>query len=120
MTDRDHLLTYEIGEIGRPHPERPMRNAAVNRCARAWQYAYKKEFRKNESENFARLAARHAFSRAMPPLSSRKNIRDFVACVAYGQLTSVIHPDYARHLLKAAEIAASTLGSSPDSLEESA
>jgi hypothetical protein len=53
----------------------------------------------------ARIEARQAYRRAMPPLSGSQNISDFVACVAYGMLIEAIRGADAARLLSAAQIA---------------
>jgi hypothetical protein len=51
------------------------------------------------------LMAMTAFREAMPPLTGRRNIRDFVACVGYGMLIGAIHLNEGTKLLYAAQVA---------------
>ena len=73
-------------------PDRVTDNAAVGRCIRAQQYAFKKADDEGESDLDAESAGNRAFIRSTPPLTGPSNIRDFVACVTYAVLTGVIPP----------------------------
>ena len=86
-------------------PDRVTDNAAVGRCIRAQQYAFKKADDEGESDFHAETAGNRAFIRSMPPLTGPSNIRDFVACVTYALLTGVIPHRDSTHLLAAAKVA---------------
>ena len=86
-------------------PDRATDNAAVGRCIRAQQYAFKKADDDGENDLDAESAGNRAFVRSMPPLTGPSNIRDFVACVTYAVLTGVIPPKNSSHLLAAAKVA---------------
>jgi hypothetical protein len=86
-------------------PDRVTDNAAVGRCIRAQQYAFKKADDEGESDFDAETAGNKAFIRSMPPLTGPSNIRDFVACVTYALLTGVIPHRDSSHLLAAAKVA---------------
>jgi hypothetical protein len=74
-------------------------NHAVEICGEAYERAYKAARRQSESKLFAADQAEKAFCKALPALSGHKNIRDFIACVAYGMLIKAITgPDGARLL----------------------
>jgi len=93
---------------GQDAPERPTENAAVTRCIRAFQRAYKKELDdldEDESKFPAEEAGREAYLRALPPLSGFENVRDFVACIAYADLTGIIRQSDAAHFLDSAKVA---------------
>jgi hypothetical protein len=83
--------------------------AAIRRCCAAWQrafdaYLYKDEgLRANEY-----LAADHAgaaYRNAMPVLSGRDGIRNFIACAAHGILMGAIPENRGGQLLYAAQVA---------------
>jgi hypothetical protein len=52
-----------------------------------------------------------AFRKAIPQLSGQENIRDFIACVAYGMLIKAIPGAEGARLLYAAQVANSTIRS---------
>jgi hypothetical protein len=83
-------------------------NPAIASCMRAWRHAYQKERVKGTSEYSATIYAGLAYRRAMPPLSGQDNIRDFIACVAYGLLIDAINDKTGPKLLYAARIAHTT------------
>ncbi len=96
-----------------PHPE----NHAVELCTQAYERAYKAAKRQSDSKSYADGQSEMAFRKAMPRLSGQENIRDFIACVAYGMLIKAITgPDGAR-LLYAAQVANSTFRSQRGKLE---
>ena len=51
--------------------------------------------------------ARDVYRKAMPPLTGRENIQNFIACVAHGMLMKIIEPADATRLLYAAQVAQS-------------
>ena len=79
-------------------------NPAVARCRSAWWTAYRHS-EENDKGVFPSVAAHRAFREAMPPLAGAQNIRDFIACVAYGMLIRAIEGPDAARLLYAAQIA---------------
>jgi hypothetical protein len=86
-------------------PAEPAQNAAVLACIRAWNKKWTElEPGKLSSYELERASA-NAYRQAMPPLSGRQNIRDFIACVTKGLLVGAV--DYAEgpKLLYAAQIA---------------
>jgi hypothetical protein len=87
-------------------PDQPSLSPAVLRCCSAWHHRYAAES-ENEmlaEEEVADLAA-SSFRRAMPHLTSRRNIQDFIACVAQGMLLGAIEPEDGSRLLYAAQVA---------------
>lgn len=94
-------------------------NPAVETCSKAYTRAYKAARKQSPGILHAEDEAEKAFCKAMPPLSGQENIRDFIACVAYGMLIKAIPgPDGAR-LLYAAQVANSTVRSQRTKLENS-
>ncbi len=90
-------------------------NPAVARCTKAWSKAYRAVMAESDHETTATYSASEAFRAAMPPLSSRENCRDFIACVAQGTLLGAIPERYSTKLLYAAQVAVTSLpkGDSP-------
>jgi hypothetical protein len=84
-------------------------NPAVEICSRAYARAYKAAKKEHDSRLYAEDQAERAFRKALPALSGHKNIRDFIACVAYGMLLKAIPGSDGARLLYAAQVAHSTL-----------
>jgi hypothetical protein len=84
-------------------------NPAVNLCAQAYERAYKAAKRQKDSELYAEGKAEMAFCKAMPQLSGQENIKDFIACVAYGILIKAIPGPEGARLLYAAQVANSAI-----------
>lgn len=82
-------------------------NAAVTRCCNAWKIVYKAERAKGTPGVSCYLRANEAFRYAMPPLTTAQNIRDFLACAAFGMIARTIDMIVANKLLYAAQIASS-------------
>ena len=89
-------------------------NLAVTRCRNAWTAAYKEVFSKTKSRAIASLTADNAYRNAMPPLSGRENIRDFIACAAHGILIGAIQESKATKLFYAAQVALGSLKTQPE------
>ncbi len=83
----------------------PAESHAVARCRAAWKQAYDAARAGGHDSYDSRVAAREAYFNAMPPLSSRENVCDFVACVARGILLDFIPPHQSTRLLYAAQVA---------------
>jgi hypothetical protein len=86
-----------------------LQNPAVARCCKAWKRIFRAEF--EESEYSGRRMAAEAYRAALPPLTSRENCRDFIACVAQGMLLGAIAEKDGGKLLYAAQIALSASAS---------
>jgi hypothetical protein len=84
-------------------------NPAIAKCSRAWKNIYQKEIANGTYEGSAANRAGQAYRRLMPPLSGQENIRDFIACVAYGLLIGAIEEKCGAKLLYAAQVAHTTL-----------
>jgi hypothetical protein len=86
-------------------------NLAVARCNQAYANALKAAREKGTDIFERRKIARRAFREAMPALSGRQNISDFVACVAQGILIEVFDSSDSTRLLYAAQVANTTSNS---------
>jgi hypothetical protein len=84
-------------------------NAAVARCCKAWKRVYRAEGAEDEYD--APRKAAEAYRAALPPLTSRENCRDFIACIAQGMLLGAIEEKDGGKLLYAAQIALSAAAS---------
>jgi len=107
-------------ESGQEAPERPAENAAIYRCIRAYQRAYRKEIEDLEIEEDddkfpAEQAGKAAYLRAVPPLTGYENICDFIACITCADLTKVIRHDEAGYFLDSAKVAITAHRCEPDS-----
>jgi hypothetical protein len=80
-------------------------NPAVERCERAWKRAYTTAVAAQKTKYDAEELANEAYRRAMPMLDSYENIRDFIACTAFGMLIEVITERAASKLMYAAQVA---------------
>lgn len=78
---------------------------AVARCCQAWNLTLEAASKKGINIVSCHLRANEAFRNAMPPLSSAKNIRDFIACTAFGMMANTIDYAFAPKLLYAAQMA---------------
>jgi hypothetical protein len=81
--------------------------AAVQRCREAYHEARDRFIEENggpeeASEYLAEQKAAEAFRNALPPLSSRQNVIDFIACVARGVLVEAIPDNTSSRLIYAA------------------
>lgn len=83
----------------------PPINAAVLRCCEAAERARQDVLSGRDRNNSTHTAAHEAFAKAMPPLRGAGNIRDFIACVAYGMLINYFLESTGAKLLYAAQIA---------------
>jgi hypothetical protein len=83
---------------------------AVNRCLRAWQYAFDKEsadLDEDDPDDDAWKAASEAYLRATPPLSGHENICHFIACINYASMREIVTHTEAEHYLANAKVAIS-------------
>ena len=88
-------------------------NPAIVLCCEAWSRGFQTEIKKSKNEVFASLTADNAYRNAMPPLSGRENIRDFIACTAHGMLIGAIQESKGSKLLYAAQVALASFRSEP-------
>jgi hypothetical protein len=85
---------------------RAAENPAVARCCDAYTTAFMAAFADDPEDEFdARSHGKDAYRKALPPLSGNRNIRDFIACVAYGILIEAIDDSRGTRLLYAAQVA---------------
>jgi hypothetical protein len=85
--------------------EHPSNNPCVARCCQAYNARYRVVLATREHAVTARDEARRAYREAMPPLSSPRNVSDFVACVAHAILIEAISGSDGARLLAAAQTA---------------
>ena len=78
---------------------------AVARCCKAWNRAFKAHREGGTNPVSTNLRANEAYRNAMPPLSSPRNICDFVACVTHAIVVRAICLEHAAPLLQAAGVA---------------
>lgn len=102
----DERKTHDTAEPSHP----ALANRAVAHCTRAWEEAYRDTLKTEDSEFQAREDAGQAFRAALPPLTTRDNCRDFIACVAQGMLLGAIDEKHGTKLLYAAQVALSVAG----------
>ena len=93
-----------VNEVGPSNPSHT--NAAVANCCKAWKRIFSKVMATEDSWE-APAKAGEAYRAAMPPLSSRDNCLDFIACVAHGMLLGAIHETNGTKLHYAAQVALS-------------
>jgi hypothetical protein len=80
-------------------------NAAVARCGKVWKRVYRAALANEENNYSACQMASEAYRTAMPPLTTRANCLDFIACVAQGILIHAIAERDSGKLLYAAQVA---------------
>ncbi len=117
--------TSEVADAGEPRINFPPKDNAVikaiNRCLRAWDYAYDKEaadLGEDDDDSEARRDASEAYLRATPPLSGYENICDFIACINHASLIGIISEGRAQHFSANARIALSTIYHQPKPFSE--
>lgn len=82
-----------------------MENVAVIRCCGAAHRAFLAAVAEGKPNCAAESEGTEAYRRAMPPLDSDENIRNFISCVAHAMLIRIIDPAEAPRLLYAAQCA---------------
>jgi hypothetical protein len=80
-------------------------NPAVARCCEASAQARHAARQRRRSSFDVDRSGAEAYRKAMPALSGRENIRDFIACVAHGTLTGIFPANETTRLLYAAQVA---------------
>ncbi|MGA8741874.1 MAG: hypothetical protein WB561_11880 [Terracidiphilus sp.] len=85
----------------------PAQNSAVALCYESYIRALDEAEEKKMYTARALKLAQNVYRKALPPLSGRENIRDFIACVAHAMLLKIIEPEEATRLLYAAQVAQS-------------
>jgi hypothetical protein len=100
-----------------PASESEHTQAAIKRCCSAWRRAYNAYMQGKEGDDvdrmFAAKEASEVYCNAMPVLSTRENIRAFIACAAHGVLIGAIPSRKSSSLLYAAQVALSALNPAP-------
>jgi len=90
-----------------------LKNHAVARCLDAFERTRAQSKDSGKGMVFSTMDASRAFRKAMPPLSGADNIRDFIACTAYGMLLGAIDAPDGSRLLYAAQVARGALQPAP-------
>jgi hypothetical protein len=80
-------------------------NLGVIRCCGAAHRAFLAAVAEGKPNEIAEAEGAEAYRRAMPPLDSDENIRNFISCVAHAMLIRIIDPAEAPRLLYAAQCA---------------
>jgi hypothetical protein len=106
---------FEIETVEKPSPA--LENPAIARCAEAWKDAYRTQFEEEAHAADAMRKAGEAYRAALPPLTTRDNCRDFIACVAHGILLGAIDDKSSGKLLYAAQVALFAVASEEKSRE---
>src|ERR1039458_870827 len=102
-------------------PDDPLYNAVVDRCIEAWNLAYKKASKDDDTTEYeCEKAANRAFLNTMPPLVGRENIRNFIACVAQAAIMNVAYVKNLKQLLYGAQVAIGADGREPKPSKSSA
>ncbi len=89
---------------------------AINKCMRAWNYAYRKtlpDLAEDQSDWQAEKAGNAAYLQAAPPLIGHKNICNFIACINHASVTRIVSPKEAAHYMANARVALSTIYHQP-------
>ncbi len=97
------VIPQIVESVETPGPA--LANPAIAHCVKEWEMAYRAEFEKSGSQDNAALKAGKAYRVVLPPLSSRENCRDFIACIAHGLLLGAVPENNAGKLLYAAQVA---------------
>ena len=95
-----------------PEDRAPRKNSAICRCVRAWNRAFDKrldELRRGAKGDSATAVAKDAFLRQLPPLAGFKNVRDFIACLTYGEAVDILCHYEVVNFLESAKAALSVL-----------
>jgi len=116
---RNHMANkpQPIEEVEEEEPAPALKNHAIARCAEAFENAYRTYLEEHESEYCATQKGGEAYRALLPPLTSRDNCRDFIACVAHGMLLGAIPEANGGKLLYAAQVALGAVGAEERSRE---
>jgi hypothetical protein len=99
------LPSEEDTPMTQPAPE-PSTHAAVNRCITAYRQAV--QAGAGTSSSAAREAGINAYCAALPIISTRESIREFIACITQGMVFRVFWKDEGPKLIAAAKAALAT------------
>lgn len=84
-------------------------NPGVIRCCGAAHRAFLAAVAEGKPDEAAHSEGVQAYRRAMPPLDSDDNIRNFISCVAHAMLLRILDPAETPRLLYAAQCAIAAL-----------
>jgi hypothetical protein len=87
-------------------PNNPaLANPAVARCIAAWNRTYHAEIDSGTHFVVAEYEASKVYRYNLPPLTTRQNIKDYIACIGYGMAIACILTPEGKRLLFAAQVA---------------
>jgi hypothetical protein len=102
------VVTRRLAEIAGIYP---LPNLAVDSCIQQWETTITQQRAKGVPLAEAAKAGKAAFCCHLPKISSRDEVSEFIACVAYGMANGIIPGQEGTRLLYAAQVAHSTLPS---------
>jgi len=108
---KEYATAVTLAAIDKPNPSTA--NPAIALCCKAWKKAYRASIDDGDYEQWASGKAGEAYRAALPPLTTRENCRDFIACVAYGMSIGAIPERNAGKLLYAAQVVLSSFVNEP-------
>jgi len=86
---------------------RSVSNLAITRCCKAWNQVFRANKAMGANPVSCYIRANEAYRATMPPLTDDKNIRNFIACTAFGMMTGPVDILLGPKLLYAAQVATS-------------
>jgi hypothetical protein len=89
------------------------RNPAVAHCIDAYNRALEAERACGSTDTRCVDRAKAAFCAALPHLEDRRSIRNYIACVAWGQVNGIIWHNHAPKWLYSAQVALQALPPEP-------
>ncbi len=91
-------------------PNNPaLAHPAIAHCVAAWNRTYHAEIDSGTHHVVAEYEAHKVYCYSLPPLTTRKNINDYIACVAFGIAIGAMLPRDTSKLLYAAQVALGSL-----------
>ena len=102
------ITTRRIAEYAGTYP---LPNHAVEVCSASWTRTDKEQEEKKAPTEDRYEIAKLAYCAALPKLSSRPEITDFIACIAHAMAMGILPGAEGTRLIYAAQVAHSTLPS---------
>jgi hypothetical protein len=102
------VLTRKLAQFAGIYP---LPDLAVDLCIAKWEEAIQQQRDAGVSLVEAAQPARAVYCAYLPKLSTRDEVSEFIACVAYGMANGIIPGSEGTRLLYAAQVAHSTLPS---------
>ena len=113
-------LTQSILRVVSNASNPALSNPAVARCSEAWARAIRSLKDSDAWHMDIPKIAGAAYCSAMPPITDRKSISDYVACVAHGLSIGAIDAKLAGKHLYAAQVASGVVRNQPKPVPRSA